>query len=63
MQDVDVVELTQLPLKSAFTLCGLEISIAWIKASRSLNQRVRGDILEVPFALNRLSGRNAKQVM
>ena len=45
-----MVELTQLSLKSAFTLCGLEISTAWIKASRSLNRRVRGGMFEVSFA-------------
>ena len=51
MQEVDVVELTQLSLKSAFTLCGLKSSTAWIKASRTLNQRVREDMLEFPFAV------------
>ena len=51
MQEVDVVELTQLSLKSAFTLCGLKNSTAWIKASRSLNQRVREHMLEFSFAV------------
>jgi len=51
MQEVDVVELTQLSLKSAFTLCGVKISTAWIKASRTLNQRVREDMFELSFAV------------
>lgn len=53
MQEVDNVELTQLKLslEFAFTLCGLRISPAWIKASRSLNQRVREDMPEFSFAV------------
>ena len=52
MQEVDVVELTQLSLKSAFTLCRLDwISTAWMKASRSLNLSVLGDMLQFSFAV------------